>query len=48
MRPHAQPIVIARAFEFFDVAGKLLLQELDAIADIPPEFIGKSAVLPLR
>ena len=37
--------MVSRPFELFDVSGELLLQKVDPIANVPPEFLGKRAEL---
>ena len=48
MRPGTKPVVATRAFELFDVAAELLLQEVKTIAKVLSKFIGKSTELLAR
>ena len=45
MASDTQPIMMPLPFELLDVSGKFLLQEVQAIADVPAQFFGKSSKL---
>ena len=48
MPSDAQPIVIPLSFQLLDISDKLLLEEVQAIADVPPQFFGKGSKLLAR
>ena len=45
MASDTQPIVMPLPFELLDVSGKFLLQEVQAIAEVPPQIFGKGSKL---
>jgi hypothetical protein len=38
--PDTQPVLVPAAFELLDIAGKIMLQKMQAVADLPPDFHG--------